>query len=190
MSSNLTSLEIEDIVTRRDVVTLLQRAELVARISAEIEQYLTELGTDGRLVRLQLRELMGGVEDERRLVVRDYFQSDSSWNLEQAIETLSDLPIDALLDAEEVVHALHLSVRDDDLDASIEPRGYRLLARIPRLPDHVADRLVQQFGSLDKLTRASVEELAALEGVGVHWAETIKDAMSRIAESSILDRYA
>lgn len=190
VSANLTSLEIEDIVTLRDVVTLLQRAELVARISFEIEQYLTELGTDGRLVRLQLRELMAGVEDERRLVVRDYFQSDSSWNLEQAIDTLSDLPIDDLLDAEEVVHTLHLSEHDDDLDASIEPRGYRILGRIPRLPDSVADRLVGQFASLNKLLRASTAEIAAVDGVGDHWAETIKDAMSRIAESSILDRYS
>jgi diadenylate cyclase len=189
VSGNLTSLEIEDIVTLRDVVTILQRAELVARISFEIEQYLTELGTDGRLVRLQLRELMAGVEDERRLVVRDYFQSDSSWNLEQAIETLSDLPIDDLLDAEEVVQTLHLS-QTDDLDAPIEPRGYRILARIPRLPDDIADRLVGHFGSLEKLSRASVEDLASVEGVGQHWGETIKDAMSRIAESSILDRYA
>ena len=189
VSGNLTSLEIEDIVTLRDVVTILQRAELVARISFEIEQYLTELGTDGRLVRLQLRELMAGVEDERRLVVRDYFQSDASWNLEQAIETLSDLPIDDLLDAEEVVHTLHLS-QTDDLDAPIEPRGYRILARIPRLPDDIADHLVEHFGSLDKLSRASIEDLASVDGVGQHWAETIKDAMSRIAESSILDRYA
>jgi len=162
----------------------------VARISEEIEQYLTELGTDGRLVRLQLRELMAGVEDERRLVVRDYFQQDSSWNLEQAIGTLSDLSIDELLDAEEVVHSLHLSGQTDDLDASIEPRGYRMLARIPRLPDLVAERLVAEFGALDKLTRASVTELAAVEGVGEHWAVTIKDALARIAESSILDRYA
>ncbi len=189
-SSNLTSLEVEDIVTLRDVVTLLQRAELVARISEEIEQYLTELGTDGRLVRLQLREMMAGVEDERRLVVRDYFQSDMSWNLEQAIDTLSDLTIDELLDAEEVVQTLHLSGQTDDLDSSIEPRGYRILARIPRLPEDVAEKLVGQFGSLDKLTRASVPELAAVDGVGEHWAETIKDALSRIAESSILDRYS
>jgi diadenylate cyclase len=190
VSANLTSLEVEDIVTLRDVVNLLQRAELVARISEEIEQYLTELGTDGRLVRLQLRELMAGVEDERRLVVRDYFQQDASWNLEQAIETLSDLSIDELLDAEEVVHSLHLSGQTDDLDASIEPRGYRILARIPRLPEDLAERLVVEFGALDKLTRATVADLAAIDGVGEHWAETIKDALARIAESSILDRYS
>jgi diadenylate cyclase len=133
---------------------------------------------------------MAGVEDERRLVVRDYFHQDASWNLEQAIETLSDLSIDELLDAEEVVHSLHLSGQTDDLDASIEPRGYRILARIPRLPEDLAERLVVEFGALDKLTRATVADLAAIDGVGEHWAETIKDALARIAESSILDRYS
>ena len=108
-SSSLTALEIEDAVTLRDVVTLLQRAELVARISEEIEQYLVELGSDGRLVRLQLRELMAGVADERRLVVLDYFQEDISWDLEQAIETLSSLDGDYPLDPADARQALPLS---------------------------------------------------------------------------------
>jgi diadenylate cyclase len=189
-SSNLTSLEVEDLVTLRDVVNVLQRAELVARISSEIERYLVELGTDGRLVRLQLRELMAGVEDERRLVVLDYFQADASWNLEQAIETLSDLDVDDLLDPEEVAEALHLSGQPDDLDASIEPRGYRMLSRIPRLPEELPERLIAHCGSLDKLSRASVEDLMTVEGMNEHWARTVKEALARIAESSILDRYA
>ena len=129
-------------VTLRDVATLLQRAELVARISEEIEQYLVELGADGRLVRLQLRELMAGVDDERRLVVRDYFQADSSWDLEQAIETLSDMEVDDLLDAGGVAKSLHLTGQTDDIDETIQPRGYRMLARIPRLPEELPDRLV------------------------------------------------
>jgi diadenylate cyclase len=112
------------------------------------------------------------------------------WNLEQAIETLSGLEVDALLDAEEVVQATHLSGQTDDLDASIEPRGYRMLSRVPRIPDDIVDLLVEHFGSLDKLTRATVSELAEVDGVGEHWARTIKSALARIAESSILDRYA
>ena len=188
-SASLTSLEVEDAVTLRDVVTLLQRAELVARISEEIEQYLVELGTDGRLVRLQLRELMAGVADERRLVVLDYFESDAAWNLEQAIDTLSSLDVDHLLDAEEVAQALHLAGQTDDLDSSIEARGHRMLARVQRLPEDVSARLIEEFGSLTRINRASIDELAEVDGVGEHWARTVKEAMGRIAESSILDRY-
>lgn len=188
-STNLTSLEVEDLVTLRDVVTLLQRAELVARISDEIDRYLVELGTDGRLVRLQLRELMAGVEDERRLVVLDYLQADASWDLEQAIDTLSDLDMEDLLDQDKVAHALHLSGQTDDMDAQLQARGYRMLARIPRMPDEMSARLIAHYGSLEKLSRASVQDLASVEGVTDHWALTIKDALGRIAESSILDRY-
>lgn len=188
-SGNLTSAEVEDLVALRDVVTLLQRAELVARISDEIERYLIELGSDGRLVRLQLRELMAGVEDERRLVVLDYLQDDASWDLEQAIDTLSDLDMEDLLDADKVAHALHLSGQADDMDAHLQPRGYRMLARVPRLPEGMADRLIAHYGTLEKLSRASVEDLASVEGVTEQWGLTIKDALGRIAESSILDRY-
>lgn len=189
-STSLTALEVEDQVMLRDVVSLLQRAELVARISEEIEQYLVELGTDGRLVRLQLRELMAGVEDERRLVVLDYLQPDASWDLEHAIETLSEIGVEDLLDQEAVAQALHLAGQTEDLDSSIQPAGHRMLARIPRLPEGVAEKLVTHCGTLEKLSRSTVEELAAIPGVSEHMARTVKDALARIAESSILDRYS
>jgi diadenylate cyclase len=189
VSSSLTALEIEDLVTVRDVVTLLQRTEVVVRIAEEVERYLVELGTDGRLVRLQLNELMAGVEDDRRQVVLDYFQPDASWNLEQAMATLSDLETDQLLDPEAVADALHLSGGTNDLDGVLQPRGYRMLARVPRLPSELAYRLVDDFHTLDKLMRASVDDIAAVDGVGDQWALTIKDALAHIAESSILDRY-
>src|SRR3954452_25543655 len=91
VSATLSALEVEDLVTMRDVVTVLQRAEMVRRIAEEIEGYIVELGPDGRLVRLQLEELMGGVEDDRRLVIKVYFHSAKPWQLDQAIEPLANL---------------------------------------------------------------------------------------------------
>ena len=128
-------------------------------------------------------------EDERLLVIRDYVQDDSSWDLEQAIETLSDLDTDHLFDAEEIAHLLHLSGEADELDSPVAPKGYRMLARIPRIPDEVSGALVHHCGSLEKLMRSSVQELADVTDVGESWARTVKDALTRIAESSILDRY-
>src|SRR5207248_10235163 len=91
VSGALSALEVEDLVTTRDVVTVLQRAEMVRRIAEELDGYIVELGADGRLVLLQLDEPMGGVEDDRRLVIKDYFQEHSRWRLDQAMEALSDL---------------------------------------------------------------------------------------------------
>ncbi len=189
VATNLATLEVEDLVSARDVVTLLQRTEIVMRIAEEIERYLVELGSDGRLIRLQLRELMAGVEDDRRMVVLDYFQPDASWNLEQAMATLSDLETEELLDPESVADALHLSGGSKDVDAGLQPRGYRMLSKIPRLPDELRNRIVDQFQTLDKLLRANVDDLAAVDGVGETWAFSIKDALGHLAESSILDRY-
>ena len=190
VTANLATAEVEDLVTVRDVVVLLQRTEIVVRIAEEIERYLVELGSDGRLVRLQLRELMAGVEDDRKMVLLDYFQPDASWNLEQAMETLSDLEMEDLLEPEAVAEALHLSGSAKSADGSLSPRGYRMLSKVPRLPEGVAERIVEEFQTLDKLMRATVDELAAVDGVGDQWARTIKDALGHIAESSILDRYS
>ena len=177
-------------MTVRDVVILLQRTEIVVRIAEEIQRYLVELGTDGRLVRLQMRELMAGVEDDRRMVLLDYFQADASWNLEQAMETLSGLEMEELLEPEAVAEALHLSGGKQSADGSLQPRGYRMLSKVPRLPDGLVSAIVEQFQTLDKLLRANVDDLAAIDGVGDLWARTIKDSLGHIAESSILDRYS
>ena len=189
VSSSLSALEVEDLVTIRDVVVVLQRIEMVMRIAEEIEALIVELGVDGRLVRLQLEEVMGGVEDERRLVIRDYFHEERDWHLSEALHALSELSTDDLLDLKTVASALHLPGAGD-LDLSLSPRGYRLLAKIPRLPETIVERIVERFGNLQKIMRATIDDLDDVEGVGEHRARAIKEGLSRLAESSILDRYS
>jgi diadenylate cyclase len=190
VSASLSALEVEDLVTLRDVVTVLQRTEMVRRIAEEIDGYVVELGVDGRLVRLQLEELMGGVEDDRRLVIQDYFHEEASWHLEEAMEALSELGTEDLLDLKAVAAMLHLPGGPADLDASMQPRGHRLLSKIPRLPDGVIDRIVERFGNLQKIMRATIDDLDDVEGVGEARARAIKEGLSRLAETSILDRYS
>ena len=190
VSGNLSALEVEDLVTLRDVVSVLQRAEMVRRIAEEIDGYILELGVDGRLVRLQLEELMGGVEEDRRLVIKDYFQDRPTWHLNQAMRALADLSTDDLLDLGEVSSVLHLPTEVHDLDAGLQPRGYRLLARIPRLPESVIEGLVGRFGNLQKIMRATIDDLDDVAGVGNVRARAVKEGLSRLAETSILDRYS
>jgi diadenylate cyclase len=189
VSASLSALEIEDLVTLRDVMTVLQRTEMVRRIAEEIEGHIVELGEDGRLVRLQLDELMGGVEDERRLVLGDYFQEDESWDLDEALRVLASMETDELLDLKASASRLHLPEAAVDLDTGLSPRGLRLLSKVPRLPDDVAGRITANFGSLQKLLRASVEDLEQVEGVDELRARAIKEALARLAETSLLDRY-
>jgi diadenylate cyclase len=185
----LSALEVEDLVTVRDVVTVLQRTEMVRRIAEEIEGYVVELGNDGRLVELQLEELTGGVDQDRRLVCKDYFVESADWVLDQVTSRLAEFSDEELLDLRDVASILHLPV-DTDLDSSLQPRGYRLLSKIPRLPEVIAEHVVERFGQLPKIMRASISDLVEVEGVGEARARAIKDGLSRVAETSILDRYA
>lgn len=189
VSSALSALEIENVVTLRDVLSVLQRAEMVRRIADEIEAYIAELGTDGRLLQLQLDELMFGVDDERALVVRDYLP-DRRRKVETILEGLDAVAPQELLDLANLAEVFGYGDADDGVDAAVAPRGYRLLSRIPRLPDAVIDKLVSRFNSLQRLMDATLEELDDVEGVGEARARSIREGLTRLAESSILERYA
>src|SRR5690606_6223482 len=119
-----------------------------------------------------------------------YFHEDAGWHLDEALDALAELGTQDLLDAKAVVGALNLTEGSIDLDEPIQPRGYRLLARIPRLPEQVIDAIVARFGNLQKIMRATIEDLDDVAGVGETRARVIKEGLSRLAETSILDRYA
>jgi diadenylate cyclase len=165
---------------------------MVRRIATEIEGYVVELGTDGRLLILQLNELMAGVEIERELIVRDYLPPAVGRKARKLSDALADLdalsPSD-LLDLTPIARALGYSLSVDQLDQAVSPRGYRLLAKVPRLPNLVVDRLIEHFGGLQKLLAAGIDDLQAVEGVGETRARSVREGLSRLAESSILERY-
>ncbi len=189
VSGTLSALEIEDLVTVRDVASVVQRLEMVLRIAAEIEGYVVELGTDGRLLALQLDELVSGVGAERELVIRDYLPGGRrARTLDQVMSEVVGLTPTDLLDLNAVARAVALG-GPEHLDSAATPRGYRLIAKVPRLPGLVVDRLVDHFGSLQKLLAASIDDLQAVDGVGESRARSVREGLSRLAESSILERY-
>jgi diadenylate cyclase len=188
VTSSLSALEVEDLVTGRDVVTVLQRAEMVRRIAEEIEGYIVELGVDGRLAHLQLEELLAGVEDERRQVVRDYLPDDNTARADEAMAALGSLSTDRLMIPRTVASILEIDTALE-LESSLQPRGYRLLARVPRLPEVVINQIVARFGDLQKVMRATAGDLELVDGVETVTARAVKDGLARLAESSILDRY-
>ncbi|CAM5529937.1 DNA integrity scanning diadenylate cyclase DisA [Streptomyces chartreusis] len=192
VAGTLSALEIEDLVTVRDVSAVAQRLEMVRRIATEIAEYVVELGTDGRLLALQLDELIAGVEPERELVVRDYVPEPTakrSRTVDEALYELDALTHAELLELPTVARALGYTGSPEALDSAVSPRGFRLLAKVPRLPGAIIDRLVEHFGGLQKLLAASVDDLQTVDGVGEARARSVREGLSRLAESSILERY-
>jgi len=190
VTGTLSALEIEDLVTVRDVSIVVQRLEMVRRISEEIAHYVVELGTDGRLLSLQLDELIGGVSPDRELVIRDYLDSARrERTIAAVLVDLAQIPSSELVDLATVARVLGFSTGGDSLDVAVSPKGYRLLNKVPRLPGAIVERLVDHFGDLQKLLAANLDDLMTVDGVGEQRARAVREGLSRLAESSILERY-
>lgn len=191
VEENLSALEIEDAVSIRDVSIVVQRHEMVRRISSEISSYVVSLGTEGRLISLQLEELVAGSDEELRLVIRDYMPSgrrnrQSDWYL----SAIANLDAASILDLGAVAGSLGLPNDVESAELSISPRGFRLLAKVPRLPEVVIENIASHFHGLQQVLAATVEELRDVEGVGENRARAIRESLSRLAEASLSERYS
>jgi diadenylate cyclase len=175
----LTQLEVDDIVVNRDVVQILQRAALVRRIGRDLDHYAVELGGEGELIRLQLIDLLTGVSDMAELVYADYSRTYPP-KKRQPLDLLETLSTAHLSDEAKVAAPLDLG----SLENPARPRGLRVLARIPRLPDAVKASLVERFGTLQKLIYAGVSELDQVEGVGRTRARQLRRYFDRLLDTT------
>jgi diadenylate cyclase len=189
VSTRLTALEFEGGVTLHDVLTVLQRAELVTRMAVEIERYIVELGTEGRLIEMQLDETMVGVAADKSALVHDYLIDGGDDVFAVAFDQLVRLPHQDLLDFGRLAELLGYDRKLNTLDYPVSPRGIRILGRIPRLPKLVVQRIVEEFGGLEELLATSDSELETVDGVGEIRAKDIREGLRRQQEINLVDRY-
>lgn len=183
--NNLNLLELQDLSTLLDAVTAIQRNEMVMRIVYEVETYICELGNEGRLISMQLYELIRGVEQEGRRLVRDYCSDESRY--EEIYNNIEKLSSQDLLDLDVIAKVLGypgVSL----IDKLISTRGYRILNMIPRLPASIVDNMIKHFGELQKIMDASLEELDLVDGVGEARAKIIKNGLRTLKERFILEK--
>ncbi len=185
--ANLTAVEVEDVATLRDVAAVVQRGEMVHRIADEIETMIVELGVDARLLRLQLDELYGEIDDELELVVADYVADDHTAG--ETLREMSSLTDDEIHDLRLAANTLHRIADSTDLSQSVAPRGLRLLNRTGRLDAESAVAIAEHFDGLPKLQRATIDELAQVDGVDPAIAADVRETLARVTESAILDQY-
>ncbi len=186
--TNLTAVEVEDVVTLRDVVAVIQRGEMVHRIADEIETMIIDLGIDARLLRLQLDELYGEIDDELDLVVADYLPAGRT--VAETLYRMSQLSDDEVSNLRLTADALSPDRDTSDLSQEVVPKGMRLLHRVSRLPSATAIAVAEHFGGLAKLQRATIEDLVVVDGVDESTARAIRETLSRVTETTILDQYS
>ncbi|RFU68657.1 DNA integrity scanning protein DisA [Peribacillus saganii] len=171
-------LEFEELVTYTDLLKVFHRYTMVLRIKGELISYLNELGTEGRLIRLQMNEMLADLEEEGSLIIKDY-AFEKSINTQEVIVRLQELSQQEMLDDNIVMKILGYNGYIH-LDESIMPRGYRILHKIPRLPGLIIENLVLQFNNLTNVIDASVEELDEVEGIGEVRARKIKEGLRQL----------
>ncbi|MFQ5554484.1 MAG: DNA integrity scanning diadenylate cyclase DisA [Acidimicrobiia bacterium] len=175
--ATLTQREVDDVVIVKDVVKLIQRAALVHRLFADVQRTIAELGGEGRLVAIQAADLIEGVDTTARLVDDDYAKRRTR-RRRPVFERLASIPTGELYDTGRISGALGM----DKLDAVVRPRGLRVLAGVPRLPETVKDALVAHFRDLQRLLHATVGDLDEVEGVGRARARQLRTYLDRLHE--------
>jgi diadenylate cyclase len=186
--TRLTALEFQNAVVLDDVLVVLQRAELTTRMAEEIERGCVELGSEGRMIRMQLEELVGEVPREKGAVLYDYHAKGGADATREGLEALAGIPYTELLEFE-LLAVLGFPASMNPLDHSVAPRGYRVLSHIPRLSDSLIRNVVDGFGNLESIVRASQRDLESVDGVGAVRAREIREGLRRLQEHNLVDRF-
>ncbi|MCF6139501.1 DNA integrity scanning diadenylate cyclase DisA [Pseudalkalibacillus berkeleyi] len=186
--TDLGALEFEELVTFQEVSQVIHRIEMVLRIRNEIIKYVNELGSEGRLISMQMEELVSNIESEAALIIKDY-SKDPTVDPFYILNELNKLKSEELLEENAIVRLLGYMPSSNIYEEPVKPRGYRILHKIPRLPSLIIENLVEHFKHLQKTLKASIEELDEVDGIGEIRARKIKDGLKRIQEQLFLDRH-
>lgn len=176
----LTLHEYDGAVTLREVVAAIATFEYSIRIGEEIDNYVRELGREGRLVEMQLEQAFHNVPEQYEALLRDYVAEGVDHR--EVRERLRRFTSEELSEPTEIAQLLGYGAPGQAEDFAVKPRGYRQLGRVPRLPRKVTESLIKEFGSLHDLLEASEEDLDDVEGVGQARARAIQRGLQRQRE--------
>ncbi len=186
--SVLNEYEFNDIVTLENVITGVQRAEMVMKVVEEVQVAIYELGEEGRLLQMQLEELIGDLENEELLIIKDYLVAKNKRRTaEKVLEEIRKLSHDDLILTEKIAKLLGYEDFDNYDEIAVYTRGYRILNKVPRMPANIVENLVKSFKSFQHILAADLEKLDEVEGIGEIRARTIKQSLKRMQEQFVFD---
>ena len=188
MLSILSEHEFDDIVTLDTVINCIYRSETIMRMETDVKRSIIELGDEGRIVNMQLEELMANVEDEETLIIQDY-NINKEISTQSILEEIRKIDKKNLIVSEKIVKLLGYEVSSDILDTNVSPKGYRILSKVPKMPSSIIEKTVEAFGSLQHICSASIDELDDVEGIGEIRARIINQSLKRLQEQYILKSY-
>ena len=169
--TTLGELEIENTLTNQEVLEVIQRGELLTRLANQVKSEASKLGKDAGLIMIQIDSLESGVLNTLNLVLKDHLPVRKFRTTVKANSEINKLSYDELNAIEHLGNVLS-KLPLDDISVS---KGYRVLARLPNLPENLHDQIIQKFKTLPKLLTASPEKLYEVEGIGRSRAQQLRD---------------
>jgi len=185
--SLLNEYEFNDIVTLENVIVAIQRAEMVMNMVEEVQRAIFELGEDGRLLEIQLQELVGDLEKEELLMVKDYIAAGKKRTPEKVLDTIRGLTRDDFMKSQNIAKLLGYGDFDNYDEVGVFTKGYRVLNKIPRMPSSIVENLVKSFKSFQHILAADIPQLDEVDGIGEVRARTIKQSLRRMQEQFVFD---
>lgn len=185
--SILNEYEFNDIVTLDNVITAIQRAEMVMKVVTEVQKSISELGIEGRLIQMQLDELVGGLEKEELLIIKDYIAPGKKRTPEKVLDEILNLQYEDLANSQIIAKILGYEIFDNYDEVGVYTRGYRILDKIPRMPSNIVENLIKKFKSFQHILSADIPELDDVDGIGEVRARTIKQSLKRMQEQFVFD---
>ncbi len=185
--SLLSEYEFNDIVTLDNVINCIQRAEMVNKVVEEVKRRIYELGEDGRLVKMQMEELIGGLENEELLIIKDYMAKNNKKTAEEVLGAIQEKNNGGLIDSVIIARNLGFENFDNFEEVAVYPKGYRILNKVPKVPSNIVENLVRYFKSFQHILLAEIDELDKVEGIGSVRAKTIKQSLKRMQEQFAFD---
>jgi diadenylate cyclase len=190
MLSILSEHEFDDIVSLDIVVNCIYRSEIIMRMETDVKRSIIELGDEGRIVNMQLEELMANVEEEEKLIIEDYMVKKSKKsNADSILSDIRKIDRKNLIISEKILKLLGYEITPDILDLNVSPKGYRILSKVPKMPVSIIEKTVEAFGSLQHICSATIDELDDVEGIGEIRARIINQSLKRLQEQYILKSY-
>lgn len=183
----LNEYEFNDIVTLDNVITCIQRAEMVNRVAEQVKRSIYELGADGVLVKMQLEELIEDLPQEELLIIKDYIAPSRRLLPEKILQNIRLCSQNELIQSEIIARFLGYEQFDNYEEVAVYPRGYRILNKIQRMPNSIVTNLVKTFKSFQHILLADVDKLDEVEGIGEVRARTIKQSLRRMQEQFVFD---
>lgn len=184
--NTLNEYEFNDIVTLDNVLSAIQRAEMVMKVSEEVQRYIYELGEDGRLIKMQLEELIGNVEKEELFIIKDYLKAKRK-SAEKVLDEIIALDREDLLKEQNIAKLLGYDVSDNYEEKAVYPKGYRILNKIPKMPNNIVENLIQDFKNFQNILVADIQDLDDVDGIGEVRANSIKQSLRRMQEQFAFD---